>query len=59
MRKVFIALLCGLMLCIALASPALAGGDQVQGDKATGDAYQNFYIVTDNPPFDSNSDPNP
>jgi hypothetical protein len=59
MKKVFIASLFVLALSIALAPPALAGGVLVHGDKAIGDAYQNFYLRTDNPPFDSNSDPNP
>ena len=52
MRKVFVALLCVLVLSLALTTPAFAGGDQVHGDKAQGEAYQNF--ETDNPPFDPN-----
>jgi hypothetical protein len=49
MKKAFIALVCVLALSIALASPALAGGDQLRGDNGQGDVNQ--VQVMNPPPF--------
>jgi len=49
MKKIFIAMLVVLALSISLASPALAGGDQVRGDEGQGTVNQ--VQVMDPPPF--------
>jgi hypothetical protein len=50
MKKMLVALVVVLALCLSFASPALAGGDQVRGDNGQGAVNQNF--TTDNPPFE-------
>ena len=40
MRKILLALMVAVILTFALASPALAVGDKVHGDKAEGEPYQ-------------------
>ena len=49
MRKVFLALLVALALSIAMASPVLAGGDQVRGENGQGAVNQ--VQVMDPQPF--------
>jgi hypothetical protein len=49
MRKTFVTLLIVGLLVLITALPALAGGDQVRGDKAQGAAGQ--VQVQDPPPF--------
>ena len=49
MKRTVITLLAAAVLCIAAASPVLAGGDKVRGENGQGDVNQ--VQVQDPPPF--------
>lgn len=49
MKKTLVNLLIAVLLTLAMALPAFAGGDQVRGDNAQGPATQ--VQIQDPPPF--------
>ena len=49
MKRILLTLLVVAILCIAVASPVFAGGDQVRGEKGKGEVNQ--VQVQDPPPF--------